>query len=224
VRLNTKRDKLVEVNLNQMQPSTSDCCPPGLERINQFALVSYLPDPLGKFLDDLRRHLVPDCKPHAHVTILPPRPLCGAPEEAARELRELSRDFDPFSIRLGAVTKFQETDVVYIELASGSDKLRAMYNKMNRGASLYCERYQYSPHITLAQNIPHETVDRIFEEAKIAWRACPYDRFFDVEELSFVQNTTTCQWIDLETFPLHPQVPIGVATRKVRAVHHQHRA
>src|SRR5438045_1559872 len=36
--------------------------------LNQFALVSYLPEPLAQYLDDLRRQLTPDCKPHAHLT------------------------------------------------------------------------------------------------------------------------------------------------------------
>src|SRR2546430_17316912 len=49
---------------------------PITERLNVYALVIYIPDPLGRFLDDLRRELVPDYNPHAHVSVLPPRPLC----------------------------------------------------------------------------------------------------------------------------------------------------
>src|ERR1035438_9490908 len=48
---------------------------PAEERLNVFALVIYIHDPLGSFLDDLRRQLVPGCNPHAHVSVLPPRPL-----------------------------------------------------------------------------------------------------------------------------------------------------
>ena len=50
--------------------------------VNSYALVSYIPDPLRRFLDDLRRELVPGCVPAAHVTVLPPRPLSGTVEEA----------------------------------------------------------------------------------------------------------------------------------------------
>ena len=45
------------------------------ERLNVFALVVYIPGPLGVFLDELRRELVPHYNPHAHVSVLPPRPL-----------------------------------------------------------------------------------------------------------------------------------------------------
>ncbi len=48
---------------------------PAEQRLNVFALVIYIPDPLGRFLDDLRTALVPGCNPHAHVSVLPPRPL-----------------------------------------------------------------------------------------------------------------------------------------------------
>ena len=47
--------------------------------MNQFALVIYIPDPLGRFLDDLRRELAPDCVPHAHVSVLPPQADFGGP-------------------------------------------------------------------------------------------------------------------------------------------------
>ena len=45
------------------------------QTVGHFALVAYIPDPLASFLDNLRLELTPACKPHAHVTILPPRPL-----------------------------------------------------------------------------------------------------------------------------------------------------
>ena len=48
------------------------CLVPEGQRLNVFALVVYIPDPLGRFLDDLRRELVPHYNPHAHVSVLPP--------------------------------------------------------------------------------------------------------------------------------------------------------
>ena len=56
-----------------MQSSGSEGQSSGEElTLSQFALVSYIADPLAGFLDDLRVELTPDCNPHAHVTILPP--------------------------------------------------------------------------------------------------------------------------------------------------------
>ncbi len=197
----------------------------GFERINQFALVGYIPDPLGRFLDALRLHLVPDCKPHAHVTILPPRPLCGSAEDAAREIRLAARDFQPFSIRLGDVARFEKSDVIYIEIASGCSELKAMYHAMNAGCNSYCEKFCYSPHITLAQNLPAELVQHTLDEAVAAWKNFPFEKAFRVDVLTFVQNTSGCRWIDLEEMPLGyrtPGRPSGVLNqRDVAAPQHQ---
>src|SRR5215472_12727665 len=65
-------------------------CHPNGEQSPVYALVIYIPDPLGKFLDELRRELVPGCNPHAHVSVLPPRPLAVDWEEASQFARELA--------------------------------------------------------------------------------------------------------------------------------------
>jgi 2'-5' RNA ligase len=200
--------------------SDPDCLSNAVERINQFALVSYIPDPLGRFLDGMRLHLVPECRPHAHVTILPPRPLCGAPEQAAREIREIARGFQPFSIRLGGLSKFPVSDVIHVEIASGADKLLEMYRRLNAGASTFCEKFPYAPHITVAQCLPPERVDSVFEEARAIWRACPCERSFRVDVLSFVQNTVSCRWIDLEDIELaEPPPPLPPLTQRDPAAH-----
>jgi 2'-5' RNA ligase len=183
--------------------SLEDCCSSnGFHRINQFALVSYIPDPLGHFLDDLRLRLVPDCKPHAHVTILPPRPLCGEAEQAASEIRRLADDFSPFTVKLGNIAKFPISDVIYIEVATGREELQKMYKAMNCGTSSFSEAFKYHPHITLAQKIPPEKVQELFETARNEWANYRHERSFRVETLSFVQNTSICHWIDLAEIPL----------------------
>src|ERR1022692_1327638 len=92
---------------------------PAEQRLNVFALVIYIPDPLGRFLDDLRRELVPGCSPHAHVTILPPRPISTTPQAAIEAVRSRIHDFAPFEIEAALVEVFSETDVVYLRLGRG---------------------------------------------------------------------------------------------------------
>src|SRR6185436_17790720 len=99
-------------------------------RINCFALVSYLPEPLRAFLDKLRCDLVPECHAKAHVTILPPRPLAGTPAQAWGELRERVLEFPPFEIELGRVQIFQDNQVIYIALERGVRELRRMHDAL----------------------------------------------------------------------------------------------
>ena len=75
---------------------------PAEQRLNVFALVIYIPDPLGRFLDDLRTELVPGCNPHAHVSVLPPRPLAVDWQVAERAGEGVRRQLDAVRHRAGA--------------------------------------------------------------------------------------------------------------------------
>ena len=46
--------------------------------ISRYALVTYVRNPVGEFIEELRRELHPTAvHPAAHLTILPPRELAG---------------------------------------------------------------------------------------------------------------------------------------------------
>jgi 2'-5' RNA ligase len=175
---------------------------------NQFALVSYIPDPLGNFLDRLRLDLVPGCSPHAHVTILPPRPISADESEAADELMEIAENFSGFEVELGEVEVFPLSKVIYIGIAHGERELKEMYGALNRGALAYQEPFPYHPHITLAQNFPLENLDQLAADATQSWESYRSSRIFPVYSLDFVKNVQGGCWIDLATIQLKG-VPVG---------------
>jgi 2'-5' RNA ligase len=176
----------------------------GQDLVNNFALVTYLPDPLGKFLDDLRRELVPGCAPHAHVTILPPRPLSATPQVAIDTVRSLISEFAPFEIELGGVQVFPGTDVVYLSLGSGHKDLLHMHRVLNVGPLQHQEPYLYHPHITLAQDLTHPQSVELESLARRRWSEFPHRRAFKAESLVFVRNRARNLWIDLAHFHLDP--------------------
>jgi 2'-5' RNA ligase len=179
----------------------------------KFALVSYIGQPLAGFLDQLRCNLDPGCKPRAHVTLLPPRILCSSQERAAREIRTLSRQFQPFEIRLGDVSKFCGSNVIHLELADGRDRLFEMHRAMNCGASRFKEGYEYCPHVTIAQYLDPAAVDETFERARAAWESYPFEKSFTVNKLSFVSSPDCANWVDIEEFPLLIPPPAPSITR-----------
>lgn len=176
--------------------------PKGMDRTDWFALVIYIPDPLGRFLDDLRRELVPGFVPHAHVTILPPRHLSGDVETAYEQARVVTEEFAPFDIHTARCEKFPLTDVIYLSLSGGDAELRYMHKVLNTGALEYKEPYSYHPHITLAQDLNPEEVDRLYKLACCRWDEYSYNRSFRAETVAFVQNTAQKTWIDLGEFTL----------------------
>ncbi len=177
--------------------------------VNQYALVSYIPEPLGSFLDRLRLRLAPECKPHAHVTVLPPRPLRGTAELAEAELRDLTRQFHSFDVKLGDVQLFEATEVIYIAVECGVRELRKMHEELNAGAVQYDEPFVFHPHITLAQNLPHERVADTLRQAREMWSGWKNGSIFPVEELVFVQNTAQNVWVDLAHLQLAHE-PAGI--------------
>jgi 2'-5' RNA ligase len=170
--------------------------------INNFALVTYIPDPLGKFLDDLRRELVPSFVPHAHVTVLPPRPLCAAPEKAIEAIRDQIQDFAPFEIEAAQVEVFPTSDVVYIGLGAGRREVQHMHDSLNVGPLVCMEPFPFHPHITLAQDVTHEQSIELAKIARRRWSEYPYRRVFPVESFAFVQSSAQKLWFDLARFEL----------------------
>jgi 2'-5' RNA ligase len=175
---------------------------PAGQGLNVFALVIYIPGPLGCFLDDLRRELVPHYNPHAHVSVLPPRPLSVAWQEASDEARTLVEGSAPFEIELTELQVFPSTDVLYLEVDGGATDLRRMHAAMNAGSLAFQEPFSYHPHITLAQEVPHEGVQAMHELARRRWSEYRGSRSFRAERAVFVQNTMTDCWVDLAEYAL----------------------
>jgi len=177
--------------------------------INSFALVSYLPSPLGEFLDRLRLDLVYDCRAKAHVTVLPPRPLICSSEEGWRELAVRLQEIPPFRVELGEVEIFPVTQVIYLSVTAGGAELKRLHDSLNAGRLAFEEPFDYHPHVTLAQDLETPgSVDEAIELARARWREFRGRRDFVVDKLTFVQNTLGNRWTDLNAFPLASSVRI----------------
>lgn len=172
------------------------------ERLNVFALVIYIPGPLGAFLDDLRRELVPHYNPHAHVSVLPPRPLAVDWQTASAQLRAEAASWSPFDVELTNLDIFCLTEVIYLEVGGGARELRRMHEAVNSAALAFQDPFPYHPHITLAQEVPHERVPEVFALARRRWEEFGGARSFRAERAVFVQNTTRNIWLDLAELPL----------------------
>ncbi len=172
------------------------------DRLNVFALVIYIPGPLGAFLDDLRRELVPHYNPHAHVSVLPPRPLAVDWRTASEQVRASSQSWDAFEVELTCLDIFRVTEVIYLEVGAGARELRHMHEALNSDALAFQDPFPYHPHITLAQEVPHERVAEVFALARRRWEEFSGPRSFRAERAVFVQSTIRNVWLDLAEFPL----------------------
>lgn len=185
---------------------------PGVgEQINSFALVSYIPGPLGSFLNTLRRELVPGCKARSHATILCPRTLNLSAEAAAGAVQAGLQGFAPFRLALNEIEVFESTSVVYLGVGPGATEMARIHRTLNSDGLAFDEPHAYHPHVTLAQDIGPEQVSELFALAKRRWAEFSGDRHYSLEVLTFVQNTAENQWVDLGEFPLAE--PVGSVMR-----------
>ena len=170
--------------------------------LNVFALVIYIPYPLGRFLDDLRRELVPNCDPKAHVSVLPPRSLAVSWQTASRTVRSLTEGWAPFDIELTGIEVFPITNVIYLAVGGGAAQLFDMHATMNQNGLAFDEPFDYHPHVTLAQEFPSEEVESLRETAARRWREFTGPRRFRAERAVFVQNKLPNFWTDLDEYIL----------------------
>ena len=179
--------------------------------VDSFALVSYLPNPLASFLDEIRHDFAPDSRARAHVTVLPPRPLKPSPDPASvdaawEQIRNRLQDVSPFRVELGEIEVFEETQAIYIAVLTGHEELKRLHDLLNVGGTSYQEPYPYHPHVTVVQELPPQDVYAAAQFARWRWSEFQHARDFVVDQLTFVRNTLENDWVDLGAFDLTSRV------------------
>jgi 2'-5' RNA ligase len=169
-----------------------------------YALVAYVRNPVGDFIQNLRRELHPDL-PHlpAHVTVLPPRCLSESlqptGEAAALEsLAESCRCVDPFEITLGDTETFVPvTPTVFIRVAHAAYRLRELHDRLNSGILQSDEQWPYMPHLTIVKMATEQQALDAFRIAHKRWNEYRETRRVALEELTFVREGENGSWVDL---------------------------
>ena len=176
--------------------------------VNCFALVNYIPGELGRFLNALRVELVAGCHAQSHVTLLPPRAIEAPTAEAWSAIQAVSETLPPFEVNLVDIEVFPGTNVIYLALGEGRSNLLSAHKDFCQGPLDNLEAFPYHPHVTLAQGLDPAQVEVAAETARHRWREYAGPRNFLVNDLVFVQNTDTNDWIDLEQLQLSTSAAI----------------
>lgn len=152
------------------------------------ALVTYIPDPLGSFLDQLRHSLTGEDAPSAHVTILPRRPLSLPVEIASDQIVKFLAGFRSFAVELSSVRRFGQTNVVYVDISEGCARLHALHDALGMGDLAHDEEFEFRPHLTLCCPAPSADTKALHKSAKAAWESASMSRRFVVDEV-------VCLWL-----------------------------
>jgi 2'-5' RNA ligase len=170
----------------------------------RYALVAYIRNTLGEFVENLRSELHP---PHAHlpahITVLPPRCLRGSEQQAREQVELVCQGANPFVIEMGEVETFMPiTPTIFIRVAHAAYRMRELHDQMNR-ASLWAEEsWPYMPHLTIAKLDTMEAAQVAENVARERWQTFKGTRRVCIEELTFVREAAEERWTDLAPIPL----------------------
>jgi 2'-5' RNA ligase len=103
---------------------------------------------------------------------------------------------------------FPGTNVVYVSVGYAFARLQEMHCELNAGPVHYQECYCYHPHVTVAQKLDDKMAADVFRLAQERWEHYCGPRTFVAETFTFVQNTSSDRWRDLEQYVLSP-APAG---------------
>lgn len=171
----------------------------------QYALVAYIGNAVGEFVENLRGELHP-AHAHlpAHITVLPPRCLSGSETDAISLVSSICKETNPFEVSLGDVENFMPvTPTVFIRVAFAAYRLRELHDKMNAGPLCFDEQWPYMPHLTIAKVDTLDEAARALEIARQRWAFFTSPRKVVIERLTFVRQGNDCNsWIDIAPVPL----------------------
>jgi len=170
---------------------------------SRYALVTYVRNPVGEFVEQLRRELHPTiAHMPSHLTILPPRALQGTEAAALEFLGVACGRVVPFSVELGDVETFlPTTPTVFIQVKRAAYRIRELHDQLCGGGLTCEESWPYIPHLTILKTEQDEQARAACAVARERWAAFPGKREVRVEELMFVRENGA-SWQDVAPLPL----------------------
>lgn len=165
----------------------------------RYALVAYLRNPVGEFVELLRRELHPEL-PHlaAHVTLLPPRFLSTSESSAIETLEEACKQVEPFEVSLGEVETFiPVTPTVFIRVAHAAYRMRELHDRLNMDGLACQEEWPYMPHLTIVKMGAENQAQHAYRMARTRWADFEESRCIEIRDLTFVREEAQNRWADL---------------------------
>jgi len=175
----------------------------------QYALVAYVQNDLGHFVEELRRDLYP-AHAHlpAHVTILPPRFLSAGSEQDAIEcVRRAAAGLDAFEAEVSSVESFfPTTPTVFLRVSRAAYRFRELHDVFNCECLDCAEQWPYMPHMTIVKMPDLEQAEQALKIARQRWSQYRHARTLRVRQLTFVREGAENRWIDVENIDLREAV------------------
>ncbi|MGS2614159.1 2'-5' RNA ligase family protein [Micromonospora sp. LZ34] len=174
---------------------------PGVDDTIQIGVAVDIPEPWGAMLTRRRAEAgdpqaadIP-----AHVTLLGPTEIPVATLPAVeRHLGAVAAAHLPFTLHLRGTGTFRPvTQVVFVAVAAGISECELLAAAIRAAPELRREtRFPYHPHVTVAQDVAPEALDKAYEDL------ADFSAMFEVEAFTLFSHSGQARWQPRRDFRL----------------------
>jgi 2'-5' RNA ligase len=135
----------------------------------------------------------------AHLTLLGPTEVGPASlPEIEEHLAQVAASFPPYVLHLRGTGTFRPlTDVVFVAVAAGISECELIAGAISEAPQLRrVARFPYHPHVTVAQDVSEEDLDKVYEDL------ADFSVRFDVEGFTLFSHTGEGRWQPRRDFAL----------------------
>ncbi|MEV6707478.1 2'-5' RNA ligase family protein [Micromonospora wenchangensis] len=165
----------------------------------QIGIAVDIPEPWGGLLTRRRMQTGDPQVVPAHVTLLGPTEIPLAALEAVEaHLAEVAATHLPFTLHLRGTGTFRPvTQVVFVAVAAGISECELLAAAISAAPHLHRElRFPYHPHVTVAQDVAPEALDRAYEDL------ADFSAMFEVEGFTLFSHSGATRWQPRRDFRL----------------------
>ncbi len=165
----------------------------------QIGIAVDIPEPWGGMLTRRRVEAGDPQAVPAHVTLLGPTeiPVAALPA-VEKHLAEVATAHLPFTLHLRGTGTFRPvTQVVFVAVAAGISECELLAAAIRAAPELHREaRFPYHPHVTVAQDVAPEALDRAYEDL------ADFSALFEVEAFTLFSHSGLTRWQPRRDFRL----------------------
>jgi 2'-5' RNA ligase len=160
-----------------------------------------IPEPWGSMLTRRRREAGDPQAAYtpAHVTLLGPTEVATEALPAVeKHLQAVAATQEPFTVQLRGTGTFRPvTEVVFVTLAVGISECELLAEAISSADDIDRDaRFPYHPHVTVAQDVPAEQLDAVFEDL------AGFSAKFHVTSFTLFSHGGEGPWRPRRDFPL----------------------
>ncbi|WP_438941411.1 2'-5' RNA ligase family protein [Micromonospora deserti] len=165
----------------------------------QIGIAVDIPEPWGNMLTRRRIEAGDPQAVPAHVTLLGPTeiPVAALPA-VERHLGAVAAAHLPFTLHLRGTGTFRPvTQVVFVAVAAGISECELLAAAISAAPELRREaRFPYHPHVTVAQDVTPEALDKVYEDL------ADFSAMFEVEAFTLFSHSGQARWQPRRDFRL----------------------